>query len=121
MSRRGYRLPKTRESIETLPGVGQYIANAILCQVYGQREPLLDVNMARVVERYFEPRKLADLRDDPVLQTYGRRILPRTRIKEFNWAILDFASAVCRAREPKCGECPISRHCTDYNRRLRKK
>ena len=48
VSNRGGRLPTTRESIEALPGIGQYIANALLCQIHGQREPLLDVNMARV-------------------------------------------------------------------------
>ena len=117
----GGRLPKTRESIEALPGIGQYIANAILCQIYGKREPLLDVNMARVVERFFEPRKLADIRTDPVLQSYGRLILPRSKVKEFNWAVLDFAAAVCRSRDPKCSECPVSRHCNYFNRGSRKK
>lgn len=121
VSKRGGQLPKTRESIESLPGIGQYIANAILCQFHGKREPFLDVNMARVVERYFEPRKLADLRTDPVLQSYSRLILPRFRVKEFNWAVLDFAAAVCRSRDPRCGECPVSRHCNYFKGGLREK
>ena len=51
--------PASREELETLSGLGQYIVSAILLSVYRQGEPLLDVNMARVLERYFGPRKLA--------------------------------------------------------------
>ena len=47
MSDRNGRFPRTRDMIELLPGVGQYIANAILLLVHGQEEPLLDVNMAK--------------------------------------------------------------------------
>lgn len=121
VSDRGGRLPDSRDSIEELPGIGQYITNALLCQIYGKREPFLDVNMARVIERYFEPRKLADLRTDPGLQRYGRLILPRSKVKEFNWAVLDFAAAVCRARNPKCSECPVNLHCNYFNRGSGKK
>ncbi len=119
MVSRAGRLPRTREELESLPGIGQYVASAILCQVYGEREPLLDVNMARVIERYFRPRKLADLRTDPVLQGYARAILPRARVKEFNWAVLDFAALVCKARDPRCGDCPLKRGCRYYRRNSR--
>lgn len=101
----------TREQLEALPGVGQYVASAILCICQGMREPLLDVNMARVLERFFGPRKLADIRYDPYLQNLARSVLPRKSVKEFNWAILDFAALVCRARVPKCSECVLSKEC----------
>ena len=44
------------------------VANAILLVCHEQPEPLLDSNMARVIERVFGPRKLADIRYDPYLQ-----------------------------------------------------
>lgn len=56
MRRRNGKFPRTREEIESLPGVGQYIANAVLMFAHGEPQPLLDVNMARVLERYFRPR-----------------------------------------------------------------
>jgi A/G-specific adenine glycosylase len=114
MALRHGRFPATREEIEKLPGVGQYITNAILLFTQEQPEPLLDVNMARVLERFFGPRKLADIRYDPYLQKLARDILPRKGIKEFNWAILDFAALVCRSRNPLCDTCVLRGRCAHW-------
>ncbi len=65
MKIRGGRFPKTRPEIEQMPMVGQYIANAFELLVLNKKTPLLDVNMARLLERYFGPRKLSDIRYDP--------------------------------------------------------
>lgn len=111
MAKRGGRFPRTRGEIEKLPGVGQYIANAILMLCQDEPQPLLDVNMARVLERFFGPRKLADIRDDPYLQKLGREVLPRKRYKEFNWAILDFAAIICKANRPECEKCFLKEKC----------
>lgn len=106
------RVSLTREQLEALPGVGQYIANAVLSVYYGEREPLLDVNMARVLERYFGPRKLADIRYDPYLQKLAHDILPRARTREFNWATLDFAATRCKASRPFCAGCIFLSDCS---------
>jgi adenine-specific DNA glycosylase len=45
--------------IASLPGIGQYVANAVLLFAHGRSEPLLDANVARVLERHFGPRRLA--------------------------------------------------------------
>lgn len=105
------RLPHSREELERLPGVGQYIASAILSICHNKREPLLDINMARLLERYFGPRKLADIRYDPYLQALSRKVLPKRGVKEFNWAILDFASMVCTTRNPNHEQCLLRKHC----------
>jgi A/G-specific adenine glycosylase len=111
MARRNGRFPTKREEIESLPGIGQYIANAIEVFCSNKRRPLLDVNMARVLERYFGPRKLADIRYDPYLQKLAHDVLPRKKIKEFNWAILDFGALVCKARNPACNNCSLAKKC----------
>src|SRR5205823_5501423 len=72
MEERAGSLPTSRSELERLPGIGQYIASAVLLTLYNQPEPLMDVNMARVLERFFGPRKLADIRYDPYLQTLSR-------------------------------------------------
>jgi A/G-specific adenine glycosylase len=111
MVKRNGRFPKTREEIEKIPAVGQYIANAVLMFCHEQPQPLLDVNMARVLERFFGPRKLADIRYDPYLQQLAKDVLPKRKFREFNWAILDFASLICRAKKPFCRKCCLSRRC----------
>ena len=112
MSRRNGRFPTSREELEQLPGVGQYIANSILLLCHRQPAPLLDVNMARVLERVFGPRKLADIRYDPYLQSLAQRIVQCRFPREINWAILDLAATVCVPRQPRCDECPANSVCS---------
>lgn len=107
----GGKIPGTREEIDELPGVGQYIANAIELLLYERPLPLVDVNMARVLERYFGPRKLADIRYDPYLQDLARKVVKCKNSVAINFAILDFAALVCKARKPLCYECPLSKNC----------
>jgi A/G-specific adenine glycosylase len=109
-SRRG-RFPKASSDVESLPGVGQYIRNAILMFDQGQRLPLLDVNFARVLERVFGPRKLSDIRYDSYLQELASRMVQNQEPLRMNWALLDFASLVCTIRSPKCETCSLKNIC----------
>jgi len=111
----GDDLPKDREKLEALPGVGQYIANAILLVCHGLPEPLLDTNMARVLERFYGPRKLADIRYDPYLQELSRRVVNCEDPKIINWAILDLAASTCKIKNPICESCPLSEKCSFAN------
>jgi A/G-specific adenine glycosylase len=103
--------PSTRAEIEALPGIGQYIASAVMLFCHGDREPLLDVNMARVLERCFGVRKLADIRYDPWLQSLSRIIVEHEQANQINWAVLDLASKICTIRQPKCPFCPLNSCC----------
>ena len=109
-SRKG-RLPADRNEVEELPMMGQYITNAFELYVLKKRAPLLDVNMARLLERFFGPRKMADIRHDPYLQTLAYRVIDFSNSKELNWAILDYASIICKLNSPKCEVCIIAKKC----------
>jgi A/G-specific adenine glycosylase len=102
--------PSTEKELAKVPAVGQYVGNAILLFQHGKPRPLVDVNMARVVERFLRPRRLADIRHDPWLQATAAWLV-RSSPVETNWAVLDFAAKVCRARNPRCDECPLARQC----------
>ena len=115
ISKRNGRFPSKRIDIEALPGVGQYIANAILLFCHGEAHPLLDAGMARVLERVFGSRKLADIRHDPYLQGLAFEIVQCEKAKELNWAILDLAATTCLVRKPRCDECPLFSMCLKAN------
>jgi A/G-specific adenine glycosylase len=117
MARRSGRFPTTRAEIEELPNVGQYIANAILLFCHGQPEPLLDANMARVLERFFGPRKLVDIRYDPYLQALAKTAVSTEQPVAMNWSILDLAAVVCKSASPRCESCPLVIRCK-YARRV---
>ncbi len=112
--RRG--LPRTRRGLESLPGIGQYIANVLLVVLQHKREPFLDVNMSRVLERFFGPREMADIRDDPYLQVLARKVVNVKDTLSANWAILDFAALVCTKRRPRCTNCPLLERCQEGRR-----
>lgn len=116
MRQRNGKFPKRREQIEALPGVGQYIANAIELFAHGRARPLLDVNMARVLERFFGPRQKADIRYDPYLQALSQRVVAKEDATALNWAILDLGALICTARRPKCLICPLSTKCDAFQR-----
>lgn len=119
MVHRANLLPSDRKELEKIPFFGQYISNAIELIIFNRRMPLLDVNMARVVERLFRPRKLADIRYDPYLQQLAKRIVNHPKSKELNWAILDFAAIICKARVPLCEKCFLNTYC-NYYRKVKK-
>ena len=108
--RRG-RYPKERHLLEDLPAVGQYVCNAILMFDQGACQPLLDVNLARVLERLFGPRKFADIRYDPYLQKLSLQIVQHEKPAHVNWAFLDLAAMVCTIRKPRCEICPLRKEC----------
>ncbi len=116
MEANGGVVPSSRPELERITGIGQYTAAAILLVVHGQAEPLLDANMARVLERYFGPRTRADIRDDPYLHALARQIVRGPRSLDINWAILDVAALVCQARRPLCDQCPVRARCAYANR-----
>jgi A/G-specific adenine glycosylase len=122
MKKRNGRLPKNYEEIKTIPMFGQYIANAVMLLVYEKPYPLLDVNMSRVLERFFGPRDMSDIRYDPYLQDLASRIIDVPEPNVINWAILDFAAAVCKARNPACKECVLNWQCKFYreNRKVKR-
>ena len=107
------RVPSTREELMKLPGVGDYIANAILCFSFNMAVPILDANVGRVMKRMYSfPVKGAPSRDKPLAKKMSQ-VIPEKNFKEFNYAILDLAALICLPRKPQCSECPLLSIC-DY-------
>ena len=105
------RFPTNRDELEQLPGISQYLASSILLLCHGQNEALVDVNMARVLERVFGERNLADIRYDPYLQELAQTVVSDLDPIACNWAIIDLAATVCIPNTPKCGICPVNQIC----------
>lgn len=104
--------PSLERELAAVPAVGQYVANAIQLFQHDRRKPLVDVNMARFLERYLRPRRLADIRHDPWLQAACHWLVDCTDPISVNWAVLDHAAITCRARKPLCGTCIFRRTCS---------
>ena len=105
--------PNDKKKLLELPGVGDYIANAVLCFAFHEKVPIIDANVGRVMKRVYSfPVKGAPSRDK-VLTKRMEEIIPDNNFKDFNYAILDFAALTCLPRNPRCLECPLYELC-DY-------
>lgn len=89
-----------------LPGVGRYTAAAIRAQVDDEDVPAVEVNIRRVLERLSGARLGATAAERASVAA-DRRLHGRDRLL----ALMDLGAVVCRAREPRCGECPLHRRC----------
>jgi A/G-specific adenine glycosylase len=104
-------VPCMRKELERLPGIGPYTASAVLAIVFGRAEPLLDINMARLLGRFLGPSEGTEVKPRRALHALALRLVRSKRALEVNWAALDFGALVCRARRPLCPECPLRARC----------
>lgn len=105
------KLPRKRETLLALPGLGMYNANAILCFACNKAVPLVDVNVARVLGRVASIKVSGDLRRNKELYDLASQLVPEKNFKEFNWALLDLGSTICTPKNPKHNVCPIASLC----------
>lgn len=102
-------IPSNKENLIKLSGVGDYVADAVLCFAFNTDVPIVDMNVRRVVGRFFGWSEAKDLQIEKKL----RRLIPRGKAKQFNWGIIDFSGLIC-SRKPKCTICFQSDLCTYF-------
>jgi endonuclease III len=97
------QVPQDREALEALPGVGRKTANVVLNTAFGQPTMAVDTHIFRVSNRTrLAPGKTVLAVEKALLKRVPRRYL----IDAHHWLILH-GRYTCRARSPKCGECPV--------------
>lgn len=105
-------IPTSKEDLMSLYGVGEYISNAVLCFAFKKGVPIVDTNVIRVYERVFNVKSLKSRpHTDKKMWDFAEKVLPKENYVEYNYALLDFASDICRAKNPLCEICPIKSIC----------
>jgi A/G-specific adenine glycosylase len=117
VERFGGQLPSDHDTLLSFKGIGRYTAGAIRSFAFRQRAAILDTNVARVLARVFlgggNPKQHAMQRQ---LWALAEVLVPRRHCFDFNQGLMDFGATVCVARKPRCGVCPMRRHCRAYSR-----
>jgi A/G-specific adenine glycosylase len=116
VEKHGGRFPRAREDVHALPGVGPYTAGAILSIAFGEKEPILDGNVARVLSRLFfveNPGKR-----DEKLWALAEQLLPAESPGDFNQALMELGATVCTPRAPSCLACPLRKYCAAQQKGL---
>jgi A/G-specific adenine glycosylase len=111
----GGNVPCTRKELLELYGVGNYVANAVICHAFGIDALTVDANFARVLDRVFSLKPNHPAQKDKRVWAFAESLMPyaRGKCRTLNLGILDLASAICTPRKPSCTECPLNTIC-DY-------
>ncbi|KPF50412.1 endonuclease III [beta proteobacterium AAP51] len=112
MEQHGGEVPRSREALEALPGVGRKTANVVLNVAFGEATMAVDTHVFRVSNRTGLA-KSSSVRG--VEDQLMKRIPARYSVDAHHWLILH-GRYVCTARAPRCGECSVRVHC-DHGRR----
>lgn len=108
----GAEFPQTPEALRALPGIGRSTAGAILAFAFGQRQPILDGNVKRVLSRYHGVSGWPGMRPvEDTLWMLAEDHTPHTRIEDYTQAIMDLGATVCRRARPLCVNCPLHDSC----------
>ena len=113
VERHGGQVPRDREALEALPGVGRKTANVVLNVAFGEPTMAVDTHIFRVANRTgLAPGKT------PLAVELGllKRIPAEFRVDAHHWLILH-GRYVCQARKPLCERCAV-RACCDFGRKL---
>ncbi|MGE0220930.1 A/G-specific adenine glycosylase [Mycolicibacterium sp.] len=104
-------VPDDVDTLLSLPGVGTYTARAIASFAFGQRVPVVDTNVRRVVARAVHGRADAGPPSPRDLTDVEAMLPKNAAAPQFSVAVMELGATVCTARAPRCGLCPLS-HCT---------
>lgn len=107
IERHGGEVPHDRAALEALPGVGRKTASVVLNVAFGQPAIAVDTHIFRVANRT----GLAPGRNVGEVERRLLDVVPRERLQHaHHWLVLH-GRYVCKARAPRCGQCPIRDLC----------
>jgi A/G-specific adenine glycosylase len=108
-------VPKSVEEWRALPGMGPYASAAVFSFTKRVFVPAIDTNVRRVIGRIFlgilypspaDDRNIADL-----LQRFANAQSKPRFDSSLTYALMDFGSAICLSRSPRCADCPLRNGC----------
>ncbi len=108
----GGKVPGTMEELLKIPGVGRKTANLLLGDLYGVPGSVVcDTHCIRISNRL----GLAKGKEPEKVEQQLRAILPPEESSDFCHRLVMFGREVCTARNPDCGNCPLTMYCTEFN------
>ena len=116
VSRHGGVFPNTLEDVMELRGIGRSTAGAILTFALGQRHPLLDANVKRVLSRlYDEDGIITTAAVERRLWAWSAELLAEAPDAwTHNQAMMELGATLCSPKKPDCAHCPVRDQCQAY-------
>jgi len=116
VSKEKSRIPEERKKLLEIPGVGDYIADAMIVFAFNGKRTVIDGNVVRLSTRFFDIENKSEIRRNKNFVEFCQKLsedLGQEDVKNFNYSLIDFAAAICK-RDPLCKVCPISTKCSYF-------
>jgi A/G-specific adenine glycosylase len=108
-------IPDSYDCFRELPGVGEYIAAAVMSIAFGQPYPVLDGNVKRVMARLFMLNfPVNEVKNKKKIYAKLKVVFAENTPGKFNQAIMELGALICKPRRPDCPGCPVSKYCGAY-------
>ncbi len=108
----GGTLPPTADELVTIPGIGPYTAGAIASTAFGQRAPLVDGNVMRVLARLFHiTDDIRSTRTQKHFWGIARMLVQTEHPGDLNQGLMELGATVCTPANPTCLLCPLADIC----------
>ena len=107
------KIPNNFDDLKTLPGIGDYTANAILSIAFNKPYIPLDGNVERVLKRYLYLKKEREIQKDNLHKK--KKVLGLSlRSRDYAQALMELGALICKPNNPLCDQCPISKKCKSF-------
>jgi A/G-specific adenine glycosylase len=112
VARHAGEFPATIDDVMALPGIGRSTAGAVLALARGERHPILDGNVKRVLARHFA---VEGFPGEPAVERrlweLSEACTPRESVTDYTQGVMDLGATVCTRANPACLLCPVNATC----------
>ena len=109
-------IPNNYEDLISLPGIGNYTANAILAIAFNKSYIPLDGNIERVLKRYPYLKKDKEIQKENLIEKKSIFGIS-SRASDYAQALMELGAMICKPKNPECSKCPISKNCKSYKKK----
>ena len=110
------QFPESYEELIKLKGIGDYTASAISSICFNKAQPVLDGNVFRIISRVYEIKNPIDSNNSrKVFKEKAKEMMPSHSYGDYNQALMDYGSIICKPLNPLCSSCVISKICSAFN------
>lgn len=108
----GGEFPNSYEGWRRLPGVGPYIAGAVMSIAYNMPQPAVDGNVLRVISRLDASRiDIMSVAARKAVTAKVLKMMPEGHVGDFTQALMELGALVCKPTSPNCEVCPVNETC----------
>lgn len=110
------QVPKKREELLSLPGIGNKTADCVLAYAYNKQTIPIDTHVATIAKRL----GIAKSKEYEGIQKDLFKVTPVNKRRAINFLLVEFGKEICRTQKPKCEICPIRKWCRFYKTLLQR-